>query len=784
MTPYVSVGASWPAWRHGIIAGLALALLGSVLTLIPRLEPPQETFDLWFLFQARGIQRPPGDIVLVTIDRQSADRMALPSDPAARDRCADLRVGAVPPSHDRLPPPHLVMRWPRCVHALAVRALAAAGARVIALDISFRPLPPAISEPERRLVEEQDRSMAAAIASAGNVLIARWLDTDTSGEQADVAHIYRPAQITPVIEAAALGVAPLRLAYGGTGRVNGFAAFSEQDGPISSLPAMALHLIALDTHPDLVRLIAKVSPDNASLLPASADELLQRKPLQATSLLIRHLVRSEPDVAAHLHKMIDGEDPSVAAENRASLRALYDLYSGDPIRYLNFYGPPGTFENISYADIIGDAQRSGEETGKRLAGKTVVVGYVDFTPAQRDDHYSTVYTTEDGVKLSGAEILATAIANLENRTAIRTTPVALRVLIAASFGMALGLVLLVPSPLRGLIGSLAFLAGYLTVTLLAFRAYVWLPVLIPAVLQWPLGVVYAIAHHYLELRRRRDELRMLFGNFVPDALIDEMLQHRARLDSVNDPVYSVCLATDADRFTTLAESMHPSQLARFLNRYFEVVLPRITGRGGKISDLIGDAVLALWTGEDASSALHTKVCAAALELMSAVEHFNLTSHGARLPTRIGISSGPVTTTAIGATSHYEFRPVGETVVTSVRMQDLNKLLGTRILACEPVIRDVDTFLVRDVGVFLLRGKAASTHIFELLGERESASAELMQLCVEFASALGVLRDGGSDDALERFRAIRKRYPEDGPTAFYVRWLSSHPMWGAAAIPQS
>jgi hypothetical protein len=151
----------------------------------------------------------------------------------------------------------------------------------------------------------------------------------------------------------------------------------------------------------------------------------------------------------------------------------------------------------------------------------------------------------------------------------------------------------------------------------------------------------------------------------------------------------VCLATDAERFTALAEGMPPSQLARFLNRYFEAVFPPITEKEGAIVDLIGDAVLALWTGGDGDRSLHLKACGAALELMSAVDRFNAASPTLRLPTRIGISGGEVATSPMGAVNHFEFRPVGDTVVTSVRLQELNKLLGTRILAAAPVIRGFD-----------------------------------------------------------------------------------------------
>ncbi len=785
------LGASWLAWRHGLISGLVLALLGSVLTVLPALWPLQESFDLWLLFKLRGPKSPPNDIVLVTIDQQSSERIALPSDPGTRDRCLDLRVDDVPASYEKLPPPHLVMRWPRCVHARAVQALAAAGARVIALDISFRPLVPSGSDKGLRLSEEQDRSLADAMESAGNVLIAQWLDQVRvrhvrAAEDAQTDPLERPAQISALIESAALGAAPLRLAYGMAGRVNGFATFSQEDGPMSSMPALLLHRSASEVHSDLVRVIAKARPEDAELLPRTADALQQRRPLQATSLLIRHLVRSQPSLADALHDALNGKDSAgFPAQHRTALQALVDLYTGEPVRYLNFYGYPGTFRSVSFADVLKPGAGRGEQRAREFGGRTVIVGYVDFTPAQRDDHYPTVYTTTDGVKLSGSEILATAVANLASGTGVTLIPLPLRMLLTACFGLALALLLLVPPALRGLIAGFALCAAYIGLALLLFRlAAIWLPLLIPLAVQAPVGILYAVTYHYRDMRRKRDELRRLFGKFVPDPVIEGLLENRARLATVNEPVYGVCLATDAERFTALAEGMHPSQLARFLNLYFEAVFPPITEKEGSVVDLIGDAVLALWTGGDADRGLHLKACGAALELMSAVDRFNAASPTLRLPTRIGISGGEVATSPMGAVNHFEFRPVGDTVVTSVRLQELNKLLGTRILAAEPVIRGLDALLVRDLGVFQLRGKNLPTHVFEIVGEREHTSAYLMQLCLEFALALDALRGGRREAALERFRAIHDRYPQDGPTAFYARWLPANPLWAGGAIRQA
>ena len=96
--------------------------------------------------------------------------------------------------------------------------------------------------------------------------------------------------------------------------------------------------------------------------------------------------------------------------------------------------------------------------------------------------------------------------------------------------------------------------------------------------------------------------------------------------------------------------MHPAQLARFLNEYFQVVFPRITEKEGSIIDVLGDAVLAFWRGNESDRSLHHKACGAALELVAAVDRFNAASL-TRLPTRIGISGGFVTTSAMAG---YEF----------------------------------------------------------------------------------------------------------------------------------
>ena len=60
----------------------------------------------------------------------------------------------------------------------------------------------------------------------------------------------------------------------------------------------------------------------------------------------------------------------------------------------------------------------------------------------------------------------------------------------------------------------------------------------------------------------------------------------------------------------------------------------------------------------------------------------------------------------------------------------------------------------------------------------------MQLSAQLTSALaGVLLTGANMDGAEGMAAIHERFPADGPSAFYTRWLADHPAWDGSAIPQ-
>ncbi|MBE0603029.1 MAG: CHASE2 domain-containing protein, partial [Deltaproteobacteria bacterium] len=125
----------------GVILGLAAGVLGLAASLAPDRANLEERFGLDILFRLRGPRTPPPDVVVVSIDKESADRLDLDED---------------------------FRKWPRTLHARLTENLANGGAKVIAFDVFF----------EDPSVFAHDRVFGEAIRKAGNVLLGERLQCE------------------------------------------------------------------------------------------------------------------------------------------------------------------------------------------------------------------------------------------------------------------------------------------------------------------------------------------------------------------------------------------------------------------------------------------------------------------------------------------------------------------------------------------------------------------------------------------------------------------------------
>ncbi len=739
-------------------AAVLVGAIAAAMTLVPWFGDLEQEIGLPWLFRLRGSVAPPKDVVIVVMNRRSASNIYLPRDPNRFHRCRDVLIGSAPEAHISLP--EMPARWPRCLHAKLVQRLTAAGAQVIAFDVLFRQRPPLAGNGED-VQAWQDEAMAAAFASS-RVVIAQKLEL-FEGRQ-------RLIELSPAISGAALGAAPFPVLIGKYARVDRFMTFQDSGWATPTLPVLALQAYALDSYPILADLVAKNSPDGTLLQQASSGNAHQGNSLQVSSLLIRHLFRNDP---AQVREALDETQRTrlqgLAPEAVRRFRAVLSMYGGESERLLNFYGPAGTFPTIDYDQALGiDLDRMRDLFRDRV----VFVGYAEPSQHEQVEHFATAFSSATGTDLSGVEIAATAFSNLLNDRTIRQVPAlywALLVFAAGFVNTVAFRVLPMRQALPAMMLAIVTFAG-MTLHLFSSRM-IWIPFMTPLLIAAPVGMLTAFTWNFQTARRQRENLRQAISNFIPQEVVDQFENNAKDMAATRRKLECGCVATDAANYTPLAETMESDELTDFLNKYFDALFRPVGSHGGFVSDVVGDAMLALWPLQ--SSETRAQMLDALLQMRDAARHFNQHFAQNRLMTRFGVDWGPVTLGTVGAHRHYEYRAVGDTVNTASRIQELNKKLGTTLLVSRRSIESSgDGFLVRDVGRFILRGKRIPVDVCEVIDRSSNATPEQLDLCARFAECMDAVYKHREQAALSGFRNLQRLHPDDGPTAFYIQMLEA------------
>jgi adenylate cyclase len=705
--------------------GIGLGVIFSVLALSPIGGALEESVSLPWLFRMRGAIEPPSDVVIVAIDKRSADYLKLSRHPR---------------------------EWPRSKHAELIQQLRERGAAAIVFDLKF----------EKSRSSTEDEEFAEAMRDFGRVFLVKGRDRQ---EKLEIGSIGPPMVDVPLqrsLEEAAVGAAPFPIPRVESRRVSQVWAFHADD---ATLPALALHAGAQDHWLKLLR-------DSGLSIGAST---LDEKKISVSSELtqtLRLAFKNNPGFAQKVRHRFEqdfkGRSDNVSngfIGTSASLEALIRLYEGPDNIFLNFYGPPGTVPTVSYYQVLtgGSAVDS-----INFSGKTVFVGVSELTKPVKEDNFPTVFGRDDGVDLSGVEIAATAFANLLTDQALKPAGPGL----SASILFALGVVVTVCSLTMpagfALLIAVAIGAGYAVGAQTAFnREAAWVPLATPLLLQIPTALVLGFASQNAFVRRQRWRMQRALGHYVPTKVAKTFADRGVEPTALRETVYATCLAADAEGFTTVAEGMTPEAAASFLNAYFEALAEPLERHGADLKQFHADSIMCAWTGPRPDPAVRSKACLAALEALEAVHAFNDRHAPLHLGVRFGLNTGRIFVGNAGAGGHFIYGIVGDIANTASRIEQLNKRLGTRLLATEEVVAGLDNILVRPLGDFLFAGKRSAVSIVEILSTVESASMAQLSLCARFESAIDAFRGERWEEAEFRFREILRDYPDDGPAGFYL-----------------
>jgi serine phosphatase RsbU (regulator of sigma subunit) len=349
----------------------------------------EENTGLGLLFKLRGVEEPSGEVVVVSIEKESSDHLNLPNNPD---------------------------KWPRSLHARLVDNLVSEGAAAITFDVHF-------IEPRN---PEDDQLFAASIKKAGNVvigepLIAREVKLSDSGSSQSQPGVHSIVKIVKPIElfaSSAVATAPFslpRIPF----KVNQYWGFQTGAGDSPTLPVVTFQLITLPLYEEFVGLLKKVSPQQAAKLPPDA-AAIRTKGVKRLIRDIRGIFESDPLIAQNmLQALAASKALSDDAQNKELLKSLIEMYAAPNSRYVNYYGPPRTITTIPFHQAL---QLRDGKVGDRqydLKGKAVFVGLSEALLADRKDSFYTVFSQADGIFIGGVEIAATAFSNIIEDTPVK-----------------------------------------------------------------------------------------------------------------------------------------------------------------------------------------------------------------------------------------------------------------------------------------------------------------------------------------------------------------------------
>ena len=327
------------------LLGFLVGIAGLLISFFQSAHELEEDTGLGLLFKLRGPRRAPGDAVVISIDKESANQLGIPENPE---------------------------KWPRSLHARLVEILTKQGAAVVTFDVHFL---------ESRVAED-DKLFASAISKAGTVVLgepmaAREIEVSAgSGSYGPEHSIVKIVKPLPILAEASAATAPFvlpRIPF----KVNQYWTFQSEGAlsPPPTFPVVAYQLFNRQVFGEFVGLLEKVRPNLAGKLPRHLDEAISTKSVGTLMRTIKDIFQSDPMLAGEIIDALQrpsSEPIDGAAKFR--LMTLVNLYAGPNRRYLNYYGPPHTVTTVPYYRALQLGENKESVPPINFKGKAVFIG--------------------------------------------------------------------------------------------------------------------------------------------------------------------------------------------------------------------------------------------------------------------------------------------------------------------------------------------------------------------------------------------------------------------------
>jgi adenylate cyclase len=335
--------------------------------------------------------------------------------------------------------------------------------------------------------------------------------------------------------------------------------------------------------------------------------------------------------------------------------------------WIDFRGPPGTIPSVSFSHVL-----TGKFPRDFFRGKVVVIG--PTAPSLQDVHATSVSGNE---LMGGAEVQANAIWTAMHDFPLESAPAWFRILILVLLALVAPVACLRLSPFRSLLVAVAVGALYVVFAQLAFDQGWVVPIVYP-LLALAVSAVGCVAVGSLLEAFERERMRDLFGRFVPEQVVDEVLAQTEDGRFLGGKIrLCTMMFTDLRGFTTFSESRRADEVIEILNYYFGEISQAVFDHGGTLVSYLGDGMMSVFGAPLEQPDHADRAVAAAREIiLERLPRVNQwirdQGYGEGFRMGIGLNSGEIMTGNIGSERRMEYTTIGDPVNTASRLEGMTK----------------------------------------------------------------------------------------------------------------
>ncbi len=220
----------------------------------------------------------------------------------------------------------------------------------------------------------------------------------------------------------------------------------------------------------------------------------------------------------------------------------------------------------------------------------------------------------------------------------------------------------------------------------------------------------ATIHETLKAVKENNILKM----YVDETVLNFMGSREFEVSLTNnETVDATVMFIDICSFTSISENEAPDMVVKLLNNYFDVMVKEIIAQNGHVDKFIGDAIMAVFTGEyhldraiDCALAVRNQI----EKLPAVADHVSF-----KPKVSIGINSGEMISGNIGSASlrRLDYTVIGDVVNIAQRLQ--TAAAEGEIIITEAIYEKVkESFNCKKIGEASLKNKTVPAILYAVM----------------------------------------------------------------------